>query len=132
MRTGTGELERDIQSEIWKALCGVDGYRALVLWRNSVGVMESPDRKRVFRFGVGGKGGADLIGIYKGRFVAAEVKSRVGRQTPEQKLFQHLVLSKGGSYAVLRSVDDAHAWIARLDQQHQQPNTSAAESHAQR
>lgn len=82
----------------------------LVLWRNSIGVAER--RGFTIRFGVGGPGGADLIGLFRGRFVAIEIKTPTGRQSPEQRLFQQLVERKGGTYVVLRSVDDAERWLA--------------------
>jgi hypothetical protein len=81
----------------------------LVLWRNNIGVGEVRGSK--IRFGVGGPGGADLIGLFRGRFVAIEIKTTVGRQTEEQQRFQQLVERKGGIYVVLRSADEARAWI---------------------
>jgi hypothetical protein len=85
----------------------------LVLWRNNVGVAER--RGFTIRFGVGGPGGADLIGCYRGRFVAVEIKTPTGRQSPEQRTFQALVERKGGVYVVLRSVEDARAWLHDLE-----------------
>jgi len=84
----------------------------LCLWRNNCGVAERHGHK--IRFGVGNPGGADLIGLYNGRFLAIEIKTPIGRQSPEQKLFQQLVEKLGGTYLILRSVDDAHAWLATL------------------
>ncbi len=101
--------ESQLQDHIRLALGSVPG---LVLWRNNCGVAEVHGHK--VRFGVGNPGGADLIGCYMGRFVALEIKTATGRQSPEQKLFEQLVLGKGGVYAVLRSVDDALAWAERL------------------
>jgi len=108
--------ESQLQDEIRLALGRVDG---LVLWRNNIGVGEvrhgANERGYKIRFGVGGPGGADLVGIYRGRFVAVEVKTERGRQTEEQRMFQQLVERKGGVYVVLRSVDDAQAWVATLE-----------------
>lgn len=73
---------------------------------------------RMIRFGVGGPGGADLIGIYRGQFVAIELKTLAGRQTEDQRRFEALVRAKGGEYAVLRSVEDAHAWLAEMQRRH--------------
>lgn len=84
----------------------------LVLWRNNCGVAERNGHK--IRFGVGNPGGADLIGLFRGAFVAIEIKTLTGRQSPEQKLFQQLVERKGGTYLILRSVEDAHAWLSGL------------------
>lgn len=99
--------ESALQDAIRLALGNVPG---LVLWRNNIGVAEMRGYK--VRFGVGGPGGADLIGCYRGRFVAVEIKTPTGRQSPDQKTFQQLVESKGGTYVILRSVDEALAWIA--------------------
>lgn len=85
----------------------------LALWRNNVGNVEARTGYRI-AFGVGGPGAADLIGLYRGRFVAIEVKTPTGRQNPDQRRFENLVHSKGGIYVVLRSVDDAKAWLAQL------------------
>ena len=58
--------------------------------------------------------GADLIGLYAGRFVAVEVKTLTGRMSKEQRQFEQLVERKGGLYAVCRSADDARALLERL------------------
>ncbi len=99
--------ESALQDQIRLALSPTPG---LVLWRNNIGVAEMRGYK--VRFGVGGPGGADLIGIYRSRFIAIEIKTPTGRQSPDQRTFQNLVESKGGEYVILRSVDDARAWIA--------------------
>jgi len=59
-------------------------------------------------------GRADLIGVFRGRFVALEVKTTRGRQTAEQQMFQQLIERKGGEYAVLRSVEDARSWLESM------------------
>lgn len=85
----------------------------LVLWRNNVGMAWMRNGAPV-RFGVGGSGAADLVGLYRGRFVALEIKTSVGRLSPEQKTFRQLVERKGGIYVVLRSVDEARAWLSSV------------------
>jgi hypothetical protein len=104
---GDAVKESALQDAIRLALGSVPG---LVLWRNNIGVADVRDYK--VRFGVGGPGGADLIGCLNGRFIAIEVKTATGRQSNDQRIFQALVESKGGVYVILRSVDDAKAWIA--------------------
>lgn len=101
--------ESQLQDSIRLALGAVDG---LVLFRNNIGMAERGGHK--IRFGVGGPGGADLIGLYRGRFVAVEIKTPTGRQTPEQRTFQQLVERLQGVYVVLRSVEEAWAWINDL------------------
>ena len=83
---------------------------AVTLWRNNIGHAVMARGGRV-TFGVGGPGGADLIGMLLGRFLALEVKTPTGRQSPEQRQFQTLVESKGGIYLLTRSVADAVAMI---------------------
>lgn len=102
--------ESQLQDAIRLALGNVPG---LVLWRNNQGVAEIRGYK--VRFGVGGPGGADLIGIYRGRFIAVEIKTPTGRQFDEQRTFQQLVEKLGGVYVILRSVDEARAWIASME-----------------
>lgn len=75
----------------------------LVLWRNTAGY---DDRARQ-RYGLC-PGASDLIGIYRGRFVALEVKRpKGGAVSEEQTMFLALVLERGGIAAVVRSVDEA-------------------------
>lgn len=102
--------ESQIQDEVRLAL-GSDPD--LVLWRNNIGMAWMRNGAPV-KFGVGGPGGADLIGLYRGRFVAIELKTPVGRQSKEQKTYQQLVERKGGVYVVLRSADEARAWLAGM------------------
>lgn len=95
-----------LQDQIRLALGNVPG---LVLFRNNIGTAEM--RGYRVKFGVGGPGGADLIGLWNGKFVAVEIKTPTGRQSPDQKRFQALVESKGGEYVILRSVEDALSWV---------------------
>ncbi len=99
--------ESAIQDRIRLALGNVPG---LCLWRNNCGTAEV--RGYRVKFGVGNPGGADLIGVWNGRFVAVEIKTPTGRQSPDQRKFQDLVESKGGEYVILRSVEDALAWVS--------------------
>lgn len=109
--------EIEIQDRVRLELGDVSRY-PLVLWRNNVGQMIDKDGRRVV-FGVGGKGAADLIGIWthadgRGQFVAIELKAERGRQTPEQLTYQALIESKGGVYAVIRSVEQAREWAEQM------------------
>ena len=95
-----------LQDKIRLALGRVPG---LVLWRNNCGY----DGERRVRYGVGSPGGADLIGLYNGKFVAVEIKTPTGRQSDDQRRFQDLVERTHGEYVILRSVEDAQAWISK-------------------
>lgn len=111
------EIQRDIRLAAGRAVPGC------VLWRNNTGVAEQRDGSFV-RYGVGGKGGSDLLGILTlasglGVWIAVEVKTPIGRLSPEQRQFGELVERCGGVFLVPRSVDDfvsqATAARARLD-----------------
>jgi hypothetical protein len=99
--------EGAIQDAIRVALSGEPG---LVLWRNNVGIAEH--RGQRVRYGLA-VGSADLVGCLDGRFVALEVKTATGRVAPEQKLWLDLVRRYGGFAAIVRSVDEARAAVAR-------------------
>lgn len=70
------------------------------------------------KFGIGGEGGSDLIGIDEititpemvgtkiGQFVALEVKTPKGKVKPSQLNFISFVTSMGGRGQVVRSPDD--------------------------
>jgi hypothetical protein len=99
--------EGAIQDAIRVALSGEPG---LVLWRNNVGIAEH--RGQRVRYGLA-VGSADLVGCLDGRFVALEVKTATGRAAPEQRLWLDLVRRYGGFAAIVRSVDEARAAVAR-------------------
>lgn len=104
--SGTGPRatlrEADVQRAILLECCD-----ACDLMRNNVGVAHEPDG-RVVRYGVGGPGGADLIGVVRatGRFIAVECKSPTGRTSPEQDLFLSRVRRSGGIAVVARCPQD--------------------------
>lgn len=53
------------------------------------------------------KGTSDILGIFEGKFLAIEVKTPVGRATPEQKEFISNVNSRGGTAFIARSSEQA-------------------------
>jgi Holliday junction resolvase len=53
------------------------------------------------------KGSSDILGIWRGRFLALEVKSRRGTLRPEQKLFIEEMQRLGAIAGVVRSLQDA-------------------------
>ena len=55
------------------------------------------------------RGLPDIIVVAGGLFFALEVKSKVGKQSPEQKEFEALVKKHGGRYHVVRSLDEVIA-----------------------
>ena len=63
-------------------------------WKNWSGPMTYP------------KGISDILGIYKGRFLAIEIKKPGGKPTPDQLKFLRYVREEGGIAFVAYSVDD--------------------------
>lgn len=131
--------EADVQQAIRLALGLEPG---LVLWRNNVGAAFHAETKRPVQYGVGGTGGADLIGMLTiqvervcfdndavacdgsdlacaghvssiARFIALEVKKPGGRVRAEQWGFIELVRNNGGFAAIVHSVEEAKEAIAR-------------------
>jgi hypothetical protein len=89
----------------------------VMLWRNNTGgELVTPERgsRRFIKYGLG-RGSADLVGLLRpsGRFCAFEVKAPKGRVSHEQELWGAAVQRAGGFYAIVRSVDDALAALAR-------------------
>lgn len=83
------------------------------LFRNNVGRARYKSARgdiSTVPYGVGGKGGSDLVGwtVSNGLaiFTAIEVKGKGGIATDEQKAFINAVLAGGGIAGVVRSVDD--------------------------
>jgi len=58
------------------------------------------------------KGISDILGVYKGRFLAIEVKRPGGRVSPEQRAFIERINDEGGIGFVAYSVDDV---VDKLD-----------------
>lgn len=76
-----------------------------VLWRNQIGYYVDGDAR--IRYGVANPGGADLIGFFGPRFLAVEVKTIRGKQSPPQVQFGRVLAAHGCVYALARSESDA-------------------------
>lgn len=106
--------EHDLQNRILLALSS----EGATVWRQNTGLAWVGDAVKLAngdvllrnprRLHVGlCKGSSDIIGLYKGRFLAPEVKTATGRVTKEQENFIRVVNENGGSAGVVRSVGDA-------------------------
>jgi hypothetical protein len=85
--------------------------RDLFAWRNNSGALENARGRPVF---FGKPGSADIIGVLEGgRFVGLEVKRPGGEPSTLQLEFAAEVRAKGGFYAVVTSVEEALAAVAR-------------------
>lgn len=99
--------EKRIQDEILIALNGI--YLSGRFWRNETGVYMTRDGRWV----TAGlcRGSSDIIGLVDGRFVAIEVKSKIGRVSSDQQRFIDIVIESGGIAGVARSIDEAVAIV---------------------
>ena len=96
--------EQNIQKLIMLALTEA----GCIVWRNNIGSYTTADGHFI-RYGVGGVGGSDLIGVYKktGQLLAVEVKTSKGKPSAAQLNFIEQVRAAGGIAGIARSVEDA-------------------------
>lgn len=85
-----------------------------IVWRNNIGSYTTATGAFI-RYGVGGVGGSDLIGIHKptGRLLAIEVKTKTGKPSAAQLNFIQQVIAAGGIAGVARSPEDAVKLLPR-------------------
>jgi hypothetical protein len=60
------------------------------------------------------KGVFDLCGMWRGQFLAIEIKTRTGKLSPDQKQFQQDVIAAGGMAIVVRSVAEVIDYVRAL------------------
>jgi len=56
-------------------------------------------------------GVADILGIYKGRFLAIEVKTKTGKTSTEQDQFLENIRIQGGISFVARSLEEVKEYL---------------------
>jgi len=104
-RTGRGvtigrrQLPEPTETEITKSIRQFLKIMGVFCWKQWQGPMSQP------------KGVADILGIYQGRFLAIEVKRRLGKLSPEQAKFLDRINHEGGIALCARSVDDVIAGL---------------------
>lgn len=84
---------KQTEAEITESIRNMLRNLGVFHWKNFSGPMQHP------------KGISDILGIWKGRFLAIEVKTEKGRVTDHQKEFLRHVNQSGGLGFVARSVD---------------------------
>lgn len=94
------EKESDIQRSIIDYLT----LKRHFFWRNNSGSFKT-ERGGFYSFGA--KGSPDIFVLTQGGFlVQLEVKTKKGRQSPEQKEWQRRSEELGAEYYVVRSIED--------------------------
>lgn len=112
MSTKKNNLSRDSESNILRSVCDYLALKKYFFWRSNTTPVYDANQKFFRRMPVYAmKGVPDIIVIYKGSFIGIEVKRPGTYQSPEQKEFEMQCNRNGGSYFVVRSVDD----IIKLD-----------------
>lgn len=84
------------EGDILKLIIVEASKHGCILFRNNRGMFRTVDGKRLVRAGIEFAGSSDLIGIYKGRFVAIEVKRPTKKPTEEQNRFIEIIRKNGG------------------------------------
>ena len=74
-------------------------------WRSNTGAAKTASG--FVRFGLPGQ--SDVMGCANGLMIAIELKTERGRQSAEQKAFQHRIEAAGGRYVLARTLDEALA-----------------------
>lgn len=95
------------EGEIVRAICDYLALKKHFFWRNNNTPIFDPTRK-TFRAmpKYTMKGLPDIIAIKAGTFYGIEVKTPVGRLSPEQHQFGRDLILAGGQYVVARSIED--------------------------
>lgn len=97
------------ESDIQLAILDYLNARGIFAWRNNTTGIYDPVKK-VFRkskskYSINGV--ADILGVYKGRFLAIEVKRPSGAKASEdQMLFLARVNQSGGLAFIAKSIED--------------------------
>lgn len=107
------ETEKDIENSILEALQTIKGCK---VWKNqSVGIYDPTKKSFRRRSKYQIKGVSDILGIYKGKMLCLEVKTKKGRLSPEQKQFLEEMQALGAATACVRSIPEALAVLGLID-----------------
>ena len=100
------------ESQIQKGVINWLLYHKCFVWRNNTGSYETAAGHYV---SYGFKGSPDIVGMLpNGRFLGVEVKTVIGKQNKDQKIFEQRVKECGGIYIIARSIDDLEREIRPL------------------
>lgn len=107
------QKEKELQNEIMGWLKQKEIFRFQINNSVSFDRLQGRYRKknRWFVYGV-----SDIVGIYRGKFVAIEVKTEKGRLSSYQKIFLQDVKNNGGIAIVARSIGDIEKALGEVDE----------------
>lgn len=114
--------EKQIENSI---LCYLEHLPECFAWKNqSVGVFDPVKkihRKSFNRYHINGV--SDILGVYKGRFLAIEVKRPSNKKrSPDQDNFIRLIKSQGGLAFYATSVEDVKRELAKVAKDSMEPS----------
>lgn len=100
------------EADIQRACMIAASKLGAIVWRNNTGMLRNSNGIPV-KYGLC-KGSSDIIGIYRGRFLAIEVKTPKGRVSKEQENFIDIVNKAGGIAFVARHPDDVINFLTNV------------------
>ena len=76
-------------------------------WRNQSTGLYDPTKKTFRAMAFGQVAGVpDILGVFEGRFVGIEVKTPIGKVSPNQKIFMEKAKANGAVVFIARSIED--------------------------
>lgn len=101
VRMRESEIQRSILDNLrWRGILAFRCQPAPVPVRKGNAIVGFR-RADVFNVGM-----PDIVCVIRGRFVGIEVKSKSGKQRPEQRVWQERIAKAGGAYVLARSWED--------------------------
>ena len=111
---------KEAEAQIQKAILQWGGYKKILMHR--INVIGTPTHRKDGTTGYRPSTNAGMADIHATVLVEEipvsvwlEVKTRTGKQSPKQKLFQQTVEAAGGYYFIVRSIDDAEAALQMVN-----------------
>jgi penicillin-binding protein-related factor A (putative recombinase) len=62
----------------------------------------------------GTPGATDILAVIKGKYVGIEIKDTKGKQSEDQVKFQEALEKAGGTYLLIRNIDDLIQFLEKL------------------
>jgi penicillin-binding protein-related factor A (putative recombinase) len=124
MKSALRESEKDIEKSILRYL---EHLSHCFAWKNnSTGIFDP--QKKIFRksrnkYAINGV--SDILGVYRGRFLAIEVKRPENRERPiDQRIFIDHINKQGGIAFFATSLEEVRAKLAEIDNEIQKEASS--------
>jgi len=108
-----------IEKETQKAAIQLLTARRIFHYRQNSGAYEKSYtakngsvRKGFIAYGT--PGAPDILAVIKGKYVGIEIKDTKGTQSEDQVKFQEALEKAGGTYLLIRSIDDLIRFLAKI------------------